>query len=1552
MTHEFSNEPIKLRYIDLKNGEILRNIIFIGNVPDVVERELKKIEISYNKNSIVKHSAILKKFYGVNWEDKLGFKQQLRKIKGRYEAEGIKGGKQNSEHNNTPSDYIADKLITIRTEIYGGIDELKDEVDNLQFELSDDLFADMDFSSNNSPKSNNSPTSSNTSSTDTSYLPRTNSTPTILSPIKSSTINGVDRDINGVDRDINGVDITDHHDKMQSSDMVTADDIEILEEDITFANDKRIDLLEDLEKTMEIKLGEKGNIKFVFDQCVYPVDNFLDFKYKIYIATGIPIYRQHVWFKYHDRSYAMNYNLLSHKHDEYVNVETLIAFYAGEKKLDEIEGIPVNLDYYKNKDFMQVQAQDRFALLGTTYYKYGTNEYFFIDLNDLINPMDIYTKLHKDKYQLEVIYYGFIMVYFPIITFTVFLDYLKNERAVPTIYPELKPDKLNLIKQYQLEANLTNQSLHAFSTYENAKSPYSQIYKKLFSSITETMLSIDNYKQDIELLLVLRNLFDIIELSDIMPYCKANLLYDNKHIILRKSYFNEQEPSDIIPLNSILIKIKTNSDTNENMRLILFKNGNYNIKTEWREENHMNFDNIVDVVAKKINPVIQMINKMDDKVKYHNLQIPEFTKRNAIFTETSLVFYYDDDTTEARFNIFKRILEDYNRAKLITSKENVGMGYEYFFNKGMYMFDSTRIEKAITLNNYYDYLSNGVVKQKWMTIFEKTRLFQVNNISSKLKITINGIRNDVEMEIFHMYLIGILSLYEQQSEKIKIQHGETLHNKSKKTLKNLKIQDPLLYDFKKIYKSNVIYSKICQKPYQPLIITDEEYKQLPEERRKNAVLYWNFTKQKPTWYSCPNAKFPYIKFIIKQHPKDYCIPCCKKVAMTDHVNKKKQEIHNICMKEHKFVGEKVSLTKGSHYIATYGKNIETGRLSRLPEHTLEPLFFDTYSPESGIDQECVTSDGYYLFGVDQQLLTIENIGYLFCLVHAMQNKSVDNFLKETCEKIKKNPDKFRVILDGNIGLYFDNANHLADTMLLLNTNTIIQNKLKEINWNDLFISIAYYYYGINTIIFEDKQKELIDLVLSKGLKNVDEMFPDSHKNLVVLRKSLRYNPIYLINTEIFKRIGIIDTRLFLNESGLITIIRAVVRSHFEKTDYDKIRHQIDLSIIKEFSVKTGIKIKSYFINYSNLCYGVLLEYKNIIGYLPIFPSHYPLDKEISLIFTPYSNKYAIEYSDLNKITSQYNNWVLEKSKKEGLINIYLYPLIKVEYWLLSKDIPNDKNIIGFYSGEMYYYCENMTEKTARNIVDQPIQKTLYSPLLINELIYSIKNGTKKMEINQMLEDKLQISNYHYYLYHLVILQFINMFNKEVNKPLRKKLFTILAKTNFDKDMHQVREFIKTISDVEDINKLKNIISRFITTHHDKKIMYADIQETKFNFDRVNLEKLKTLKYEEVLSKIRQMASTSIKVGEVHSSKSKPFVIPNILTACSSKGGKNAPDYCASGKLIVPKDKLEEILKTLAYDIINPSKWKWLFNSIFVEKTIDYFRFIQRPAETITVETVI
>ena len=98
------------------------------------------------------------------------------------------------------------------------------------------------------------------------------------------------------------------------------------------------------------------------------------------------------------------------------------------------------------------------------------------------------------------------------------------------------------------------------------------------------------------------------------------------------------------------------------------------------------------------------------------------------------------------------------------------------------------------------------------------------------------------------------------------------------------------YDFKKIYNSKIVYSRKCQKQYQPVILTDDEYEKLTKDKKESAVRYWNFTKQKPVWYSCPNAKYPFVKFITKMHPKDFCVPCCKKIAMNENVNVKKPYI--------------------------------------------------------------------------------------------------------------------------------------------------------------------------------------------------------------------------------------------------------------------------------------------------------------------------------------------------------------------------------------------------------------------------------------------------------------------------------------------------------------------------------------------------------------------------------------------------------------------------------------------------------------------------------------
>jgi hypothetical protein len=164
-------------------------------------------------------------------------------------------------------------------------------------------------------------------------------------------------------------------------------------------------------------------------------------------------------------------------------------------------------------------------------------------------------------------------------------------------------------------------------------------------------------------------------------------------------------------------------------------------------------------------------------------------------------------------------------------------------------------------------------------------------------------------------------------------------------------------------------------------------------------------------------------------------------------------------------------------------------------------------------------------------------------------------------------------------------------------------------------------------------------------------------------------------------------------------------------------------------------------------------------------------------------------------------------------------------------------------------------------------------------------------------------------------------------------------------MSKIREFIETIEDSDDIQKIKNIIGRFVNNHHDKRRMVKDIDSTYFNFDKVQLEKMKTLPYKNVVSELHKMAKTFVKLGDI---KTKNFDFPNILMPCGQLETKDSAGYCSGSKFVMKKQQLSDILDIIAYDITNPSKWKWIFNSAFIEKSVDFFKFIRRGPETIKV----
>lgn len=1244
------------------------------------------------------------------------------------------------------------------------------------------------------------------------------------------------------------------------------EDFELFDEEFVKKYDiNQIDIFNETETKSNISTNAKVIYVNIF---IYNFDNIFEVKQKISVACGIPVYRQHLWYNFNKNTYPLYYSINMYDHTNIsVNINNIINFYCGEKpkELTSVDNLPINMNLYQNKDFIKIVAQDTFMLYGEIKRMYDVNELFVIDLNDIVSPNDIFTKYSNNLYQLNLLYYGFIIIYFPMITLSIFTDYIKNEDNLPLIYPELVPKKLK--ERFKLEDEIYHSAQHIKNK------------EKLYSSITSTNIE-NSYKFSNVDFINIRSLFDFLELDDIYCYSIANIKLNDKVFIFKKSYLGEKEMFDKIPINSILIKIKINKNSDEYIKFLLYESGDYNVNTTWREEQYMSFDKIKEIVIKYTNILIDKINNLNSKIKTKPLDLIKMYSNSITFKETNITFFYDDDVSESKFSELKLIIEDFKLSNILSPKESEK--YEFFFRKGMYRYDVSRLDKLISVNNYYEYLSNSVIKQKWDTIFNNTRLFSISNLTSKIKIVISGLSNNIEMNVFEHYLKSLICLYEER--KVNLNNDKSNNNKN---IKTLKVLDPVLYNPRKSSsESNMIYSKICQKPYQPQLLSDAEYNDLPKEKKDYALKYWNFTTEKPVWYSCPNVKYPNIKFIIGEHPKNYCIPCCKKMAIDENVNEVKQEIHKACMSNHCYTGEKINLIKGSHYIASYGKIIEAGRICRLPEKTLEPLFFNTYSTK-GIDVECSNADGYYLFGIEQNLLNIKYIGILHVISHAL-NLSIEQFIKETIIKLKDYPDRYRSLLNGQIHVYFNNLNNLIESISSLNSGLVNEYEF----WNELFIQISFYYFGISIVLFEDKSKEEIFLHIPSGLKSPDEMFPISHKNIVVIKFLERYYPVYLINTDIFKKTGIIETKLFTYDSGLISIIRAIISNTFVKSI-----NEINLSNIGKIIKNKEWFISERFINSNNLCYAITVKKNNIKVYLPISDSYYQINSEITSRYDCLDIKELNTYNDL-------------------LIFLQDFPMFKI-----LKFIQLNNKFIGCILLDSYVYFKE--EDISINKKNIGVQILIYHPLKINKIIYTNKQNV----LPENYKKELIAAKYEYYLFPIFIIKLNSIFDKNKNTIQRNKLLEFLNNI-YKKDKENFKQWLSEQTK-KDNDKIKLMISNYMAKHNDKKILFNEVNNTIYDFDKVILNKIR--KSNNIESELENICDKFVKIVNDINYKD----LPNILY------DEVIP------KIELTKKRYKDIISILSNLIVDESKWDIVSIRL---KYIDFFRFIIRDKETIKLET--
>jgi hypothetical protein len=1527
MSNIFILDPIKIYRYSIVQKNIEEILVFIGDVPKVVRKELEKIQRT--TDSIRGKNKILEGFYGKKWYYKLG-------LHNLYHDDRRKIGAQEEP---------------VQNEINGSL-----------------------------------------------YFPPV--TPEIIDDIRGEeemvSANEVPLDSELFDTDDLRVEISD-------VDFSESDIKQILEPEPEPEPEIKLKEIVELEKErrreeLRIKKVEKTKITFIFDKpqvSVYVEDNILELKRKISVITDIPIYRQHLWIRAKNNIIPLVYNILYEGNIVDVNIEFLSTLYDEKGVLKDpipksgyysLENIPISAEFHRIRNMMRIRCYDTFKLMKEYYYKYGITEFYLNDLDEFISPVrdEIESRISEDRNFLEIIYHGFVVVYWPIISLDVFVNYIRNEAQISQSYPDISINKDFLLTQFSVERSILNENIELFTNPER-RDDLKNVEKLLYNSITYSLIDI-TMSEDRNLSVVhIRNLFDNFDLDENINACKCVLIYKNKKITLDKIFKPSYDISlvkDEIPINTVTFRINMNLKEKRYLYLNIARNGNLSIKSRWREEDNYDFDDIFDITKIVIDPIITKINDFGPSVLYGNRKISKLSKKNVRFTDINMNVFFKRGITGRQFELFKSLTEKFSKAGIIYPKEMEDIILKYYFRKGMHQHDFGKIERSIITNNYYEFLTNKTIQNKWISLYQNVRMVKFEHRFSDIKVEIMNIKED-EFVIFYQLITTLFHLFlkyckinKKECKQLGVTDILAKERKEKepkrKILSILKEQDPVLYNFDKLdTRSPIIYSKICQKPYQPLLLNERKYEELPKEEKKRAIKYWNFTTNSDAYYICPNKKYPYIKFLVGFHPRGYCIPCCKKTEVAEDPDNPKRIIHEICLKEHKYEKEKKTITIGSKYIMAYGKDIEPGRLSRLPAFSLEPLFYNahilsTETVESGCD-----TDGYYLYGMDQNIRTLSNVGYVLSLSNALE-MSIEEIVTEIIRRLRIDRTKFDVLLDGGIIRYFANLEELVDaleSLFIVKTGEIelYDLKLSNVPWNDLFMDFSLMLLQIHTIKFIQEADEAdIYLELPRNMTSYNEFIIEDYMVLFILKKVKKYYPIYLLNIDVFFKTHIINAKLFKSDSDAVNIFFDLVKKYFvEKNIGGNLSNNIDLSIIKKFIDESNLKKKDkymlskLYINHSDLCYIVEIEMDKTKLCIPITQSYYYSVVDVELEFGFFQRKY-VKYSlkKLLEFVDGYNKWVVEKSKEFGLIpqstkkvepgiTRPIYPLMYIERWIKLENIFDNtlikgkESIIGFTCNNLNYYFLPITESTALKLKKVSTLILMYDPDLVNNIIDFRKKPKEDGRTRNINKDL-----YDYSLYKLLLLGFITEFDKQRNKTLREKIKKLLLKSRISSNFGKIIEELRNILGIEtDIEKIRSQLLDYVNIYNNKKTLFDEIDQTTYEFDRIKLEKLKELPKDRIKKELYNISKKFTTITPSSVDKVKNFEMPNIYVSCQNDRKKEMR-YCKNKNLIITRDQLLTMIDVITSDVVDPTKNKYIFSEVMIDKVLFPLKFIRRPDEII------
>lgn len=1249
------------------------------------------------------------------------------------------------------------------------------------------------------------------------------------------------------------------------------------------------------EKTEEITSG----IEYVDNIHLFPEDKFSELKEKIYLATGIPAYRQHMFFINQKKAFPV--------YEIYADGEWLIDIRNINRFESHVLGIPVDKLLYDKRNIMKVDALDPFTLL----LNLPSDVLYICDLGQFTRRIrSQLTEILSDTYQFELLYYGFVVKYWPQLLPECFYDYIKNESELQHKYPDLAKPRSILGGIYRAEANIIN------AMYRNSV----KFTADITIAITSMVAVIEGKAQ-----LSIRNLFDRLRVTKCIPEIHSYVEHDGKKYLLRKRHAKNGSdihfPTGITMKTGITIAISLKKSDQESfhsrgvsnvsaveqsryMFLNIWSNGKYHIRTVWNEEDELGFDEINKTMKTFTTPIINAINSMG-KYIFTDGQLQLITKYNLSFQNLNVCVFWKKVMMETTFKAVKLLWEQYMRARIIGPR-NVQQydKYEFLFRKGIHEFDTTAIDRIVSasnnrlLTNQYQYLSNNMVKQKWDQNYDG-RIVRMTHRTTDIRFEIADIRQH-EFDIFMHHINGFVY---NASTNASIKAASVPRDyKNVKKLRKLREQDPELFNLKK-HGSKRTYSRECQRRKQPLIYTPEEMRGIDT---RGLTKYWNFTLNRPAFYGCPDRKYPHLSFIVGVHPKGYCLPCCTKKSQTTE-DSKKTRVNTVCLRDHKYFDD--SETKSRHVMA-YGKEIDPHRLSKLPGGVTKNLLFNTLP----------SNQNYYLYGVPQNVPSTQ-CGLIFALAEAL-NMPMIELAEKFARDLKSYGSVFSTLLGGSLGESFASISAVSDaiTDTFIKLNPLSAKHFRQ--WPELIIELAKMILGVTIYTLIDATGDGNNIQLYVGDRILADTLADvpSGKSVVVVRQKNRYYPIFAIVDDRHFRVMQIASRTFHENDKIVKLLVGMIKHRSGGIGTEKL---LDLTTIIEFCSVTNWKLMIKYINKQNLCYAVRLENSGGGVYCTIdYSSH--ISDGIKITFE------ALSASDCKKISLH------DCERFMTDINQFLSQHVLSYQTLVPKELIGmriEDTIIPFSvmttCGLVMYFHQLGDPKIFKDI---PTREILYDPRDVNRQIVSRQPPSVDAR-----STRIGSALYNNYLYQLFLIEFVNFLGRERDDKRRAELEKLIRETNFRRDLTHFRQTISTlITDPGDQTLFWTIMYTF-SHNYDKEYLLYEINSTTFHFDKITMNKIMAAEDKHTI--LRDIASKFTVQRDFDTTGIK---FPNIYVPCTDMQEKSG--YCDGKKLVVNRS-IDELVDLLRADLENELTSRYLLSG---ETMMDYLTFTKNPMEIVTV----